>query len=92
MKMKMTGPFSNHGPTSAISNQESLTTLTSTGSSAGTTTSAGTLYGSLGLDIALGSAANGLVDGLDGDGGLLLAVAVVTWIGSGWLASQLILV
>jgi hypothetical protein len=55
-------------------------TLATTGATA-VVTSAGGPQGSLGLSIALGSASGSLVDGLDRDDGLLLAIGVVTEIG-----------
>jgi hypothetical protein len=53
-----------------------LTTLVTTGATA-VSSSTGGPYGSLGLDIALSSASGVLVNGLDRNDGLLLAVTVV---------------
>lgn len=55
-----------------------LTTLTATGAAAGVTSTSG-LHGSLGLDVALGGAGSGLVDSLDGNVGLVLAIFVVAY-------------
>jgi len=61
--------------------------------SAGTTTAVAASphrgLGSLRLDIALSSASCGLVDGLDGDDGLLLAVGVVAKVGEPVLGGDL---
>lgn len=57
-----------------------LTTLVTTGSTAVTASTSGP-YGSLGLDIALSSASSVLVNGLDRNDGLLLAVTVVACAG-----------
>lgn len=57
----------------------SLTTLVTTGTAAAVAGAAGRSSGGLGLDVALGRARGGLVDGLDRDDGLLLTVAVVAW-------------
>lgn len=55
-------------------------TLVTTGSTAVTASTSGP-YGSLGLDIALSSASSVLVNGLDRNDGLLLAVTVVAEVG-----------
>jgi hypothetical protein len=54
-----------------------LTTLVSAGATTAVAASPHRGLGGLGLDIALGSARGNLVDGLNGDDGLLLAVGVV---------------
>lgn len=53
-----------------------LTTLVTTGTTAVTASTTGP-YGSLGLDITLSSTSSVLVNGLDRNDGLLLAVTVV---------------
>lgn len=58
-----------------------LTTLVAARTSAVASSTTGS-HRSLGLDIALSSARVGLVDSLDRDDGLLLAIAVVAWIGA----------
>lgn len=61
--------------------RKELTTLVTTRAAAAVAASSTASYGSLGLNIALGGACSGLVDGLNGDVGLgftLLIVACMT--------------
>jgi hypothetical protein len=65
---------------SATSTTVLESTLVTTGATAVSSSTSG-LYGSLGLDIALSSASSVLVNGLDRNDGLLLAVTVVAEVG-----------
>lgn len=56
-----------------------LTTFVSTGTSAAVASAASGSSRSLGLRVALGGTGRGLVDGLDGDNGLVLARVVVAY-------------
>lgn len=57
--------------------QKKLTTLTTTRAATAVTGSTTRSHGSLGLNTALGGVGGGLVDSLDGGGGLSIAIFVV---------------
>lgn len=63
-----------------------LTTFVSTGTSAAVASAASGSSRSLGLRVALGGTGRGLVDGLDGDNGLVLARVVVAYKCDMWSA------